>query len=210
MIKAIIFDADGVIYNSEPLIKKAVKKVFAEQGITLTNNDFIPFFGLTAKDELLALLKKHKLHMPLEKALKKRGKYYGELLHNIRIFAGVKKLMKKIRIKKMKLAIATNSRKPKLYLTLKRLKLYPHKFDAIITAEQVKKHKPYPDVYLKAARRIKVKPADCLVFEDSLNGVKAAKAAGMYCVAITNSFSRKKLLRAGADLVLRSLTEVTL
>ena len=76
--------------------------------------------------------------------------------------------------------------------------------------EDVKLLKPHPDIYLEAARRLAVQPAACCVIEDAINGVKAAKAAGMRCVAVTTSFSAEELKSVGADVVKKAIGEITL
>lgn len=86
----------------------------------------------------------------------------------------------------------------------------PGRFAAVITAEDVVRRKPHPDIFLEAARRLNLPAASCCVVEDAVNGVQAAKAAGMRCVAVTTSFSREVLAAAGADLVRPGIAEVIL
>ena len=82
-------------------------------------------------------------------------------------------------------------------------------FGAIVMGEDVKRLKPFPDIFLEAARRLGVAPAACCVIEDAINGVKAAKAAGMRCVAVTTSFTEEELMAVSADVVRASIAEIT-
>ena len=86
----------------------------------------------------------------------------------------------------------------------------PDRFAAVITAEDVARRKPHPDIFLAAACRLNLPAASCCVIEDAVNGVQAAKAAGMRCVAVTTSFSREALAAAGADLVRPGVADVIL
>lgn len=107
-----------------------------------------------------------------------------------------------------KLAIATSSFLENSRPTLKAARISPDKFDAWITGSDVVKKKPDPEIYLTAAKAIGLDPSVCVVCEDAVQGVAAAKAAGMKCVGVMNSFSREEL--SEADLVVQSLEEVNL
>ena len=108
-----------------------------------------------------------------------------------------------LRRKKIKIAVATAGNKRKLTFNLK-----CGGFDIRnrVTADDIKHGKPAPDIFLAAAKKLKVKPNECIVVEDSLNGIKAAKRAKMFCVAVTNTFPRSKL--KDADLIIDSLSEL--
>jgi HAD superfamily hydrolase (TIGR01509 family) len=108
---------------------------------------------------------------------------------------------------KYNVALVSSSPKPIVDIVVQRFELGKY-FDRIITGDDVEKGKPDPEPYLKAAKELGVHPEECVVVEDSINGVKSAKAAGMKCIGITNSFPREELERAGADYVIDVIVEL--
>ena len=84
-----------------------------------------------------------------------------------------------------------------------------HYFDALVTAEDVRLAKPYPDPYLKAAEKLHVKANQCLVIEDTIHGITAAKTAGAKCIAVTNTFSKTKLRETSVDHIIESLSKIS-
>jgi HAD superfamily hydrolase (TIGR01509 family) len=101
--------------------------------------------------------------------------------------------------KGIKLAVATSADRFKMDVNLKVIGLDAHIFDALITGSDIQRKKPAPDIFLKAAECMGVAPENCVVFEDAVSGVQAAKAAGCRCVGVTTSFSCDLLMDAGAD-----------
>ncbi|MBS3176068.1 HAD family phosphatase [Candidatus Woesearchaeota archaeon] len=235
MIKAVIFDVDGVLYDSEGVAFESTRRIFLEKGIHLRKKEMLPFLGSGAEAYVRGGMKLHGVHLDVKKALEKKKEHYLSLLKKIKIFPGVHELLnklknkknynkmikktklrkidteiKKVKLKKIKLAIATSGTPEKLFPTLRHVHIDKKIFDVIVTGNQVKTHKPHPGIYLKTAELLKVKPAECVVIEDSANGVMSAKRAGMICIAVTNSLPRKKLLHAGADKIVKNLREVEL
>ena len=97
------------------------------------------------------------------------------------------------------LAVATSADEVKLDVNLREMGLEKRQFDALVNGVEIKHKKPAPDIFLEAACRLGVEPSECVVFEDAITGVQAAKTAGARCIGITSSFTPEQLLEAGAD-----------
>ena len=129
--------------------------------------------------------------------------------NNVKLKAGVKKFLKKLKDRKIKIALATSNSVPLLEACLKNNEIYDY-FDSITTTDEVSRGKNYPDVYLLAASKINVTPENCLVFEDILPAVKGAKAANMKVIAVRDddSLDSKELLNKYADKYIESFNEL--
>jgi len=106
------------------------------------------------------------------------------------------------------LAVASSADKIKVVANLKKIELAPESWDAVVTGERVEQKKPAPDIFLTAARDLGVPPAQCVVVEDAVNGIEAAKAAGMRCVAVAQTFPAERL--QAANIVRDRISDVRL
>lgn len=201
MIKAYIFDMDGVLCDSEPYICAAAIRMFNEvHGIRVTEDDFLPFVGMGENRYLGGVAEKHgvTLSMPADKT--ETYRLYAECVHGrLQALPGVKPFIENAAKQGILLAVATSADDVKLKVNLREMGLAESRFNALVNGLDIEHKKPAPDIFLEAARRLGVDPAEAVVFEDALAGVQAAKAAGMRCVGITSSFSSEQLLAAGAD-----------
>ena len=208
----LIFDMDGVMADTESLIAQATIKMFRDlYGAELEPQDFFPYIGTGAVRYVEGPAQDHGIGINLDEAIEARHKNFVALLESGEDISlpGVKVLIEMAsEDPRWKLAIATSSPHKKSLATLAAARISPESFDAYITGDHVVQKKPHPEIYFKAADAIGVPPENCVVMEDAVTGVAAAKAAGMKCVAITNSFSPKEL--AQADRVVASLEELTL
>ncbi|MEK7747953.1 MAG: HAD family phosphatase [Nitrospirota bacterium] len=230
MLKAVIFDCDGVIVNSEPHHLKGFQMVLAEEGIALSLEEYNKtYLAMDDKGCFETILAVH--HRPTDKATIKRLIHtkmaiYKKLSEQeCYIYPGVFELVKALE-GKVKLAIASGAFRGEIKSALDRANIRSA-FPIIVSAQDVKQGKPHPEAFLTALAKINaiyrqttpspsltkegdsplINPSECVVIEDSLHGVGAAKAAGMKSVAVTNSYSRDMLLPL-ADWVVESLTEV--
>ena len=204
-----IFDMDGVLTDSEPLINAAAVAMFRELGLLVQSDDFLPFIG-TGEDRYLGGVAE-KYGFPLDGPAAKKRTYeiYLDLVPTqLRGFPGAQALVKICRLAGLKVAVASSADLIKIAANLRKIELDPASWDAVITGEHVANKKPAPDIFLTAAAQLGVPPAACVVLEDAVNGVQAAKAAGMRCVAVAQTFPVAKL--AQADLVRERLAHVTL
>ena len=111
--------------------------------------------------------------------------------------------MAQCRANQLKMAVASSADRVKIDINLREIGLSAETFDVIVSGEDVERKKPFPDIYLLAAQRVSELPENCLVVEDAVSGVKAAKAAGARCLAVTTSFPAEKLTEA--DIIKSSL-----
>ena len=198
MIKGVLFDMDGVLVDSEEFIRKAAIIMFKELGLTAHHKDFFEFIGAGEDRFLGGVAEKYKFPFNIPKGKARTYEIYSEIIRGkLSPLPGVHSFIKKCRERDLKIAIATSADRTKMESNLKEIGLPESIFDAAVNALDVEKQKPFPDIYLKAAEKIFLRPEECLVVEDAVNGVKAAKTAGARCLGLTTSFSEKEL--AGAD-----------
>ncbi len=208
-IRAVIFDMDGVLTDSEPLINQAAVAMFRELGLPVQPEDFLPFVG-TGEDRYIGGVAE-KYGFPLDGPAAKKRTYeiYLDLVpRELKGFPGAHVLVKNCRLADLKVAVASSADLVKIEANLRQIELDPASWDAIVTGEDVVNKKPAPDIFLAAAAKLGVPPAACVVIEDAVNGVQAAKAAGMRCVAVAQTFPAEKLQQA--DVVRERLRDVTL
>ena len=205
--KGIIFDMDGVLVDSEPFIIKAVIQALAEFGLKITAQDFHPFTGTGEKNCVRGMAKNHNFPIDIEKATTRTYDIYLELIRgNLKPLPGAKEFITECKRLGKKISVATSADMRKAAGNFAELKIPPETFDAIIYGNNVKHTKPAPDIFLLAAEKMGVAPKDCLVIEDALSGIQAAKAAGAKCLAITSSFTPEILI--GADFYAPDLAHV--
>lgn len=205
-MKAVIFDMDGVIINSEPSNIKSVKLAFKKLGIKITKKEIELIIGRNPKDYKNYFSKKYEFNYSEFNQI--RSKLYKKLVKSSKLFKNTFNLIKEIEKEKLKIALATSSKREETIVILKRAKL-SKSFNTITTWENVKKRKPNPEVYLITAKKLKVNPKDCIVIEDSSVGVIAAKKAGMKCVALLHNYNKNQDL-SKADLKIKITKKIKL
>lgn len=207
--RAVIFDMDGVLTDSEPLINQAAVAMFRELGLPVQPEDFLPFVG-TGEDRYIGgVAEKYGFPLDAPAAKKRTYEIYLELVPRaLKGFPGAHVLVKNCRLADLKVAVASSADLVKIEANLRQIELDPASWDAIVTGEDVANKKPAPDIFLAAAAKLGVPPEACVVIEDAVNGVQAAKAAGMRCVAVAQTFPAEKLQQA--DVVRARLRDVTL
>ena len=206
-IRAVIFDMDGVLTDSEPLINAAAIAMFKEKGLEVQPGDFLPFVGAGEDRYIGGVAEKHRF--PLDSPAAKRRTYeiYLALVPmRLKAFPGAPELVRACRQAGLRCAVASSADAVKIVANLRQIGLPPETWDAVVTGEDVGPKKPAPDIFLSAATRLGLDPAQCVVVEDAVNGVQAAKAAGMRCVAVAQTFPVAQLL--GADVVRQDIVQV--
>jgi beta-phosphoglucomutase family hydrolase len=206
-IKGVIFDMDGTLIETTEADYLAWKRVFTDYHKELSFEDYFPLIGMKS-----AIVVQSRLSLDEEetkKALSQKMKYFSEIVteKGIQVVPYAIKFLKQLKAENLKIALATSSRQEKMNFVLQLTNLTSY-FDIIVTGDLVQKSKPAPDIFLKAAEKLQLKPEDCLVVEDAANGVKAAKNAGMKCVAITTTHTEDLLQQA--DLVINSYEDLDL
>lgn len=208
-MKAVLFDMDGVLLNSEPVIIEASIRSLREHGVEAKFEDFKEFTGMG--DDIFIGGVAGKYGLKYDTSMKARAyEIYFEIIDSlIEKFPGVLPLIKLLRGKGYTLAVASASDLVKVKANLNALGTADDDFAAIITGSDVERKKPFPDIYLKAAAAINVEPSECLVIEDAVSGVKAGVAAGMKVAAVTTSFPAQALWDAGASWVYDDIYSVS-
>jgi HAD superfamily hydrolase (TIGR01509 family) len=205
--RGIIFDMDGVLVDSEPYIIEAVTQMFDQFGLKITAEDFHPFTGTGEKNCVRRMAENYNFPIDLEKATIRIYDIYLELINGkLNPLPGAVEFIARCRKMNKKIAVASSADIRKVQGNLAEIKIPSETFDAIITANNVKHTKPAPDIFLLAAEKMGVEATECLVIEDALSGIQAAKAAGAKCLAISSSFTPKQL--AGADFYAPDLAHV--
>jgi beta-phosphoglucomutase len=196
MLKGIIFDMDGVLVDSEEYICEAAIKMFAEHGHTVKPEDFIPFVGAGENRYIGGPAEKYGITLDMEKDKARVYEIYAELVRDLTPLTGAREFISGCKKRGFKLAVASAADKVKVDVNLSILDLPPGTFDTVVNGLDVVHKKPDPEIFLLAAKRLGLHPGECLVVEDAVNGVAAAKAAGAKCLGITTSFTEEQLSAA--------------
>ena len=193
----VIFDMDGVLLDSEPFICKAACMMFAEHGLTVQPDDFLPFVGAGENRYLGGVAEKYRFPIEIDRDKKRTYDIYLEIIKGrLHPLPGVHDFLARCRELGKKIAVASSADFRKVRGNLIEIRISFETFDAVVTAEDVVHKKPAPEIFLAAAKKLGLDARDCLVVEDAVNGVAAAKAAGARCLALTTSFTREKLAAA--------------
>ena len=208
--QAVLFDLDGVLIRSEQIHDRARHAVLDHYGIYIPDTEQALFrgqtteavFGRIAQDfaegrasaaEMMAL---------------KRQFYYEQAEAHLALIPGALDFVRRLTGTDVRLAVVTSASPESQGFAFKRFNLASY-FSAVVTAADVEHGKPAPDPYLLGAERLGTAPTRCLVIEDSVSGIQAAKAAGCTAAGLTTSFSASELLDAGADVAVESFDELT-
>lgn len=218
MLKAIIFDFDGIIAHTEPYHLKAFQLTLEPRGIVVSDEEYYEkylayddktFFRVLFDDRGIG----HEEHS-MDALLEVKSSHYDELIEgNILLLPGAKEFIHKA-AQKYPIAIGSGALEKEIRQVLRHADI-ESLFKVIVGADFIERSKPAPDVYIEALSQLnaeypgsEILPSDCLVIEDSISGIEAALSAGMKCLAITNSYPADKL--RGADLIKRTLEDIDL
>lgn len=213
-VSAVLFDMDGVLCDSEQLSRLAAVDVFAEMGVQVTTQDFIPFMGTGEANFLggVASAKGVQGFNP-EEAKKRFFQIYLDKYAkpNSGIgFPGAYQLITQCKASGLKVAVASSADRIKVDANLAAAGLPVSMFDAIVSADAFDNLKPAPDIFIAASKSLDVLPGECIVIEDALAGVQAAKAASMRCIAVTTTLSEETLKHAGPSLIRKDIGNISL
>ena len=215
MLKGLIFDMDGTLTLTEPLHYKAFASVFSQYGVDFSLDEEIKkYAGVGSKHTFETVFDERGIVVTDEQiaaCIAKKHELYKKLVQEseIPVVTGVIDFVEKTDAASLKRIIATgNSDLEAVRYILKKVGLLEY-FPLIVSISEVPHGKPSPDVFLEAARRINCAPAECIVFEDAINGVSAAHAAGIRCIAVETTTPREDLLAAGAAHTVKDYTLIT-
>jgi len=200
LIKAVIFDLDGVIVESEDAHIQAEKQTLRKYRVNISTEELHKFTGTTAKAFFTEIIGKNKLNTTFEEINNQKEEILLKLLgQDAEPTHGVLNLIQKLRQRGIKLAIASSSTRRLVDYVLKKMNI-TRLFDCVVVAEDVEFSKPDPEIFLKAAKKLAISPSHCLVIEDAKLGVEAAKRAGMKCIGFRNPHSGNQDL-SKADII---------
>ena len=203
----LIFDMDGVLIDSEPLHKRAKEIAFGEVGIVLPESVYDSYKGrpdATMLPEIL--LARGWAAEKIQELSRRKRQIYEEIEHELQAVEGAVEFVRWA-APRYRIALATSATARNREATFHLLGI-GDLFHAVVDASGHQKPKPDPEVFLIAMEKLQLGAADCWIIEDSVNGLRAAKAAGCFAVAITTTFSRETLLEAGADTVVNTFAEL--
>ena len=205
MIKAVIFDLDGVIADSEPLSGRATDMVLGKYGIRLTPDEKLRAFGRRSPDIFSDALRARRMDGDIRRMVSEKDEILISLIsRGLRKICNSVEAVEQLRRKGLLVALATSSHREKMEMELKQLGI-EEMFPVKVNGDEVSRGKPDPEIFLKAAQRLGVKPPECAVVEDSTFGVMAAKAAGMLAIGFDSPNSPGQDL-SPADHVLSDLS----
>lgn len=206
MIKALIFDLDGTLANTEMLHYRAWERTLLNNGVVqFSFETFLNYVGTSNEKVAMDFIISDKIVKSATELIREKQGIYMEFIPEIRLCDGVREILNRYHKKKI-LAVASSSHKQEIMAILGANDLTDY-FSEVIGGDMVDKKKPDPEIYLKVQSLLHVAPEECLAFEDSASGLIAAKEAGMYGVAIPNEFTRKHDF-SRADRILGTLAEV--
>ena len=204
--KAIIFDMDGVVIDSEPLHERSSRLVFAQYDEVIEDDVFADFKGSTDRTILEFLVQDRNLKLDVDDLLQQKRLTYASLIDELQPITGVINFINKI-AEQYRLALTTSASRRNKELAFSKFNLHSF-FEVVITSDDISKPKPDPEPYLVTTEKLNLVPEECMVIEDSFNGVKSAAGAGCTVVGITTSFEEAALIDAGADLVIDGYDEL--
>ena len=210
MLKAIIFDMDGVIVNSEPLHRKAYFDMFEEFNLDVSNGLYESFTGKSTSTICKELCEIFHLSISHEKLMFSKRKHFKTIFDNdpeFQMIDGALSLIKDYFYNNLTLILASSASMTNINRIFKKFDLDKY-FKAKISGADLKESKPNPEIFIRAANLSGFNKNECLVIEDSTNGVIAAKSAGIYCVGF-NSTNSKNQNYDLADLVISDLNKIS-
>jgi len=207
--RAVIFDLDGVLADSEPWWNKIDKKLLAQYGVTYRGEYHRNVLGVSYRLAVEFYKKAFGLSVSTKEMMRRRAEIAIEFFANrVGLFPSAKQALEELRQMNLRLAVANSSISASARPFLERHKLTPF-FDVIVTGDEIERGKPHPDIYMRAAEKLGLAPDACLVIEDALSGIAAAKAAQMRVAAIPDtSFVNPREYQKKADYVLGGLSEI--
>ncbi|SHM65912.1 HAD family hydrolase [Flavobacterium xanthum] len=209
MIQTVIFDMDGVIVDTEPVHRYAYFKQFEELNITVTKEMYTSFTGFSTRNTFQKLKEVFVIEQDVEDLIQRKRTIFNDAFDSkadLELLEGVENLIKDLHQNGMQLILASSASKVTIERVFSRFKLHDY-FTHLVSGEDFPKSKPHPAIFLHAASLSIAPKENCIVIEDSTNGIKAAKAAGIFCVGYNSIHSEAQNL-SEADVVINHFNEL--
>lgn len=209
MTCGVIFDNDGVLVDTEHFSIEAYRRAIEEQGVKLCDEDNDRNCGLTDADIIRNMKEMYGADLDLDLFSRRKIELYEQLAGSgeIRVFPGARELVKALQAENVPYAVASSGSRSKIAFNLEHAGV-ADLFPVIVSGEDFRRGKPDPEIVIKSAEKLGFAPESCVVIEDSINGLKAARAAGAVAIGITNTFPAEKL-QPHADQIVKSLVELS-
>jgi beta-phosphoglucomutase len=209
MFEAVIFDWDGTLADTRQAIVIAFQKALSEINCKVSDRYIERRIGIGAAETFRDLLRSAKMQFDeklIQHLIERKSQLEIELTNQVKLFPGAKEHLEALH-GKVKMGLASMNNRSVIIHLLKANDLEKY-FDAVLTAESISHSKPDPEIFLKTAFKLKASPEKCVVIEDSIFGVKAAKLANMSCIAVlTGVYSKQELEREKPDLIVKTLKD---
>lgn len=213
-IQGLIFDLDGTITLTQQFHYQAFRTVFANHGITYTeHDDLYKYAGMGSATIFPTVFADHGITLSDEQVKQyseEKKRIYMNILDTSEIqpVPGVKDFLRRVKDAGYRICIASGNKAEAITYLLKRLGIQDF-FSLIVTNKDVTLPKPAPDIFLAAAKKLELEPSQCIVFEDAINGVHAARSGGIRCIALATRIPEHDLRAAGADYVVKSYGDIS-
>jgi HAD superfamily hydrolase (TIGR01509 family) len=210
MIQTVIFDMDGVIVDTEPVHRYAYFKQFDELNITVTGEMYTSFTGFSTRNTFQKLKEVFVIKQEVEDLIQRKRTIFNDAFDSkadLELLEGVENLIKELYQNGMQLILASSASKVTIERVFSRFKLHEY-FTHVVSGEDFPKSKPHPAIFEYAASLSIAPKENCIVIEDSTNGIKAAKAAGIFCVGYNSIHSEAQDL-SEADVVINHFNELS-
>jgi len=192
MIKTVIFDMDGVIVNTEPIHNQAYKEQFKQLGIEVSPEMYATFMGKSTQNVFQKLKEDFQLNQTITELIDVKRALFTKAFYldnELTLLDGVEDLIKNLVANGMQLILASSSSKETINSVFTRFNLHSY-FDFIVSGEDFVKSKPDPSIFIHAAKLSRGSKDECIVIEDSTNGILASKLAGIYCIGYDSPNSK--------------------
>lgn len=209
-MRAVIFDMDGVLIDSEPLYYEVEHGIYKELGIQVDEEVYAKYVGRSAYTMFSDLKAEFHFTDDIEDLVQKTREGIERIITipgKLKLMEGVIPLLQSCREYGFKTAIASSSHYEMIHKVVDRMQMGAY-FDTLVSGDFVEKGKPNPDIFLYAAKKLGIDPKECTVIEDSANGVEGAKKAGMKCIGFQSPSTPKQDL-SKADYIVSSMKEIT-